>query len=259
MKIIQTGSTSQASAQNRISQKISSGNPLTVVSAGDSITQATFSSNYLSILETKLKGQHYEFVNAGRNGNTSGDLLKRIDKDVLARNPDFITILIGANDARQDLDLQPALQTYRQRLEKLISKIRHKTNVPVALISLAPLGENPYSQKNEAVRKFNAVLQEIAIEQNLGYLPLFEKLIPILVHKEPHDASEFKLNLFTALIKSAFKKYILRKSWDEISEDNGFSILTDGIHLNDQVGNILAGLIQEWLFSVNQISSANSC
>jgi lysophospholipase L1-like esterase len=58
-------------------------NQVIVVSAGDSLTDATFSSDYLSILRKRLKGQHYEFVNAGQLGDTSENLLKRIDKDVL--------------------------------------------------------------------------------------------------------------------------------------------------------------------------------
>ncbi|MFA6060603.1 MAG: GDSL-type esterase/lipase family protein [Taibaiella sp.] len=223
-----------------------------VVSAGDSLTQATFSSDYLSILRQRLKGQHYEFVNAGQVGDTSEGLLKRIDKDVLADDPNFITILIGANDARQDIEPKQAIESYRHTIEAIIFKIRDKTNAPVALISIAPLGENPHSSKNKTVEQYNVVLKDMAVKHNLGYLPLFEKLMPALINKVSSDTSDFKLNLATALIKPAFKKYILRKSCDAISTSKGFSILTDGIHINDKAGNILADLIQEWLLSVKQ-------
>jgi acyl-CoA thioesterase-1 len=222
-------------------------NQVIVVSAGDSLTDATFSSDYLSILRRRLKGQHYDFVNAGQLGDTSENLSKRIDKDVLARNPNFITILIGANDARKDTELKQALEDYRLNIEEIILKIRNKINVPVALISLAPLGENPNSEKNKTVEQYNAILKDVATKHNLGYLPLFEKLIPILIDKIPGDTAAFKLSLATALIKSSFQKYILRKDWDAISASNGYSILTDGIHINDKAGNILADLIQQWL------------
>jgi len=212
--------------------KVKESNQVIVVSAGDSLTHATFSSDYLSILRRRFKGQHYEFVNAGHNGDASENLLKRIDKDVLARNPNFITILIGANDARKDTELKPALEVYSRTIEEIILKIRNKTNVPVALISLTPLGENPNSEKNKTVEQYNAILKGIATKQNLGYLPLFEKLIPILIDKIPVDTSAFKLNLATALLKSAFQKYILRKDWAAISASNRFSVLTDGIHIN---------------------------
>jgi len=184
-------------------------NQVIVVSAGDSLTDATFSSDYLSILRKRLKGQHYEFVNAGQLGDTSENLLKRIDKDVLDRNPNFITILIGANDARKDTELKQALDAYRRNLEEIILEIRNKTNAPVALISLAPLGENPNSEKNKSVEQYNAILKDIAAKQNLEYLPLFERLIPILIDKIPVDTSAFKLSLATALFKSAFQKYFL--------------------------------------------------
>jgi acyl-CoA thioesterase I len=253
MKTNTTDSTGHISEPLSTKHKLKEPNQVIVVSAGDSLTQATFSSDYLSILRRRLKSQHYEFVNAGQLGDTSENLLKRIDKDVLAGNPNFITILIGANDARKDTEIKQALETYRRNIKEIILKIRNKTNVPVALISLAPLGENPNSEKNKTVEQYNAILKDIATTQNLGYLPLFEKLIPILIDKIPVDTSAFKLNLATALIKSAFQKYFLRKNWAEISASNGFSILIDGIHINDKGGNILADLIQEWLLSVSKM------
>ena len=219
----------------------------TVVSAGDSITKGMFSSNYLLMLQRKLESQHYEFINAGQNGDTSENLLKRIDKDVLSHNPDFITILIGTNDVRQESKLKQSLADYRRNIEAIIHKIRAKTNAPVALISLVPLGENPNSEKNREVEQYNSILKDIASKQNLEYLPLFEKLKPIIIGKIPEDSSPFKLSLASALIKSGFQKYILRRSWNEISANNGFSILTDGIHINDNAANIVAELIAEWL------------
>jgi acyl-CoA thioesterase-1 len=226
------------------------------VSAGDSITRAIFSSDYLSILKEKLSDNRYKFVNAGQNGDRSEDLLKRIEKDVLACDPHFITILIGANDARQDVDLNQALGAYRRMIEDIILKVRKHTTIPVALISLAPLGENPQSSKNKAVGAYNAILKDIAAKQDLGYLPFFEKLTTIISNKSPLDTSEFKLSLATALLKAAFQKFILRKGWNAIAESNGFSILTDGIHLNDKAGNILADLILEWLLNVSKEKQA---
>jgi acyl-CoA thioesterase I len=226
-----------------------------VVSAGDSLTEATFSSDYLSILRRRLKCQHYEFVNAGQLGDTSENLVKRLDKDVLARRPNFITILIGANDARKDTELRQALEAYRRNIEEIILKIRNKTDVPVALISLAPLGENPHSEKNKTVEQYNAISKDIATKRGLGYLPLFEKLLPILIDRIPVDTSAFKVSLATALIKSAFQKYVLRKDWDAISASNGYSVLTDGIHINDKAGNILADLIQQWLYTYQEITN----
>ena len=218
-----------------------------VLCAGDSLTQATFSSNYVSILQKKLEGQNYEIINAGKVGDTAENLLKRIHNDVISKEPDFITILIGANDARQNIELDQALESYRNTIREIIFQIRSKTDIPVALISLAPLGENPFSEKNKKVEQYNIILENIASRQNLVYLPFFENLIPALKNKKPQDRSEFKLNLVSALIKSAFRKYFLKNDWDTISKRNGFTVLTDGIHLNDYSGNILAELIKEWI------------
>jgi hypothetical protein len=45
----------------------------------------------------------------------------------------------------------------------IIFKIRNKMDVPLALISLAPLGENPQSNKNKTVEQYNAILRDIAV------------------------------------------------------------------------------------------------
>jgi lysophospholipase L1-like esterase len=37
-------------------------------------------------------------INAGVSGNTSGQLLARLDRDVLSRNPDVVVVMVGTND-----------------------------------------------------------------------------------------------------------------------------------------------------------------
>jgi len=49
-----------------------------VVCAGDSLTHASLSADYVSRLRQRLSSHAYEIVNAGLNGNESTDLLRRI-------------------------------------------------------------------------------------------------------------------------------------------------------------------------------------
>ena len=71
----------------------------TVVCAGDSHTHASLSSDYVTILRGRLGRRGFAFINAGRNGNTSLDLLRRLP-EIVRCEPDAVTVLIGTNDAR---------------------------------------------------------------------------------------------------------------------------------------------------------------
>jgi len=104
--------------------KLATGNGLTIVFLGDSITaqkpkdfrdgKGSFVDRFATYMETKYpdrrvivtpKGtvvppadKQIVIVKAGVGGNNSGRGLARIDKDVLAHKPDLVVIMFGAND-----------------------------------------------------------------------------------------------------------------------------------------------------------------
>ena len=49
------------------------------------------------------------------------------------------------------------------------------------------------------------------------------------------------------MYRAAFKLLVLHRSLDEIGEQNGWRFHTDGIHLNNRSGKILADLVQEFV------------
>ncbi|HEY3373474.1 MAG TPA: GDSL-type esterase/lipase family protein [Candidatus Aquicultor sp.] len=74
----------------------------TVVFFGDSITKANFGSNYIAALMQLFRENGImdalKFVNAGRDGDMVGDLISRVDRDVVMRKPDWVVVLVGIND-----------------------------------------------------------------------------------------------------------------------------------------------------------------
>lgn len=64
-----------------------------------------------------------EVINAGRGGNSSNDLLKRLDADVIAQNPSVVVILVGTNDALNSRKLT-SIANYRENLETLVARVR---------------------------------------------------------------------------------------------------------------------------------------
>src|SRR5450432_867123 len=75
-----------------------------VVCAGDSLTAATLSADFVSVLEKRFPKR--QFVNAGINGDTSKGLLKRAE-EIMSCGPDEVTILIGTNEVRVSEDPTP--------------------------------------------------------------------------------------------------------------------------------------------------------
>lgn len=104
----------------------SSGNPVapsavTVVAFGDSITFGFGTSNnndYVSRLASRTGNS---IINAGRNGDTTGDALNRIDSAVFSRNPDIVIVFLGGNDVLQSVPLQTRVSnitTITQRIRQ---------------------------------------------------------------------------------------------------------------------------------------------
>lgn len=80
--------------------------PKTVVCLGDSVTGVYYHTGgeraYPELLEIALKKVHpgaaVSVVNAGISGNTTENGLARLDKDVLAKKPNLVTVTFGLND-----------------------------------------------------------------------------------------------------------------------------------------------------------------
>jgi lysophospholipase L1-like esterase len=77
--------------------------PKKVIFFGDSITEAGVQpGGYIDLLNVKLKDKkqenNYNLIGSGIGGNKIYDLLFRMDKDVLAQNPDIVVIWVGVND-----------------------------------------------------------------------------------------------------------------------------------------------------------------
>lgn len=91
-----------------------------MVALGDSLTFGYGSSanhNYPSLLAKKTG---WQVINAGVNGDTSADVLARLD-DVIAKNPDLVLLGVGGNDVLKRI----APKTTQDNLLKIISKLQN--------------------------------------------------------------------------------------------------------------------------------------
>jgi len=119
-----------------------------IVFAGDSVTDMgsvnpvgeglfdNLGHGYVRIVENLLSAcypqTHVRVTNSGVSGHTSRDLLERFDRDVVALNPDWVSICIGINDVWRQFD-SPAMpethvlpQEYEKNVEAMLQKLQGK-------------------------------------------------------------------------------------------------------------------------------------
>ncbi|AQZ67718.1 unnamed protein product [[Actinomadura] parvosata subsp. kistnae] len=208
-----------------------------VVAAGASMTQGSLGADWVAALRAAYPA--YELVNAGSNGNTTADLLQRVDTDILACRPAAVTLLIGTNDVRNGVPLDE----YRANLRAIVERVRTGTGARIALMSLPPLGENLNTPINRTLTGYNAAIKSLATEMGTDYLPVHERMADILRHG-PRTSYAFSFPLaFTA----AAQHYLLRRTWDEIARSGGRELLVDHIHLTDRAAALVTKLTGDWL------------
>ncbi len=227
-----------------------------VVCAGDSLTHGAVSVNYVELLKRKFPDGTYAFVNAGVNSSLAYNLNTRVE-DIVRCNPDYVTILIGSNDAnaslgdrtarrlirKMKLPRRPDRAWFRSNLVALCETLKARTHARIALLSLPPIGEDVDSVAFRRAAEYSGIIREVARSQNVDYLPLNEAMTagirargqkPSLSH-----TGDTQLPLYAALAKH----YLLRQSYDDISAGNGFLYLTDLLHLNTRGATLVADLV----------------
>ena len=191
--------------------------PRRVIAFGSSNTELHWHSlggfNWFSWLSSAMRewiGRHITTINSGIGGETSEDLLKRIDRDVLSFNPDLVIITIGGNDTWKDL----TIEEYEENLTKIINQIKEKNCLPVLQTYYCLL----YDKMDEKFLRFPKFVE---VNRNLSH----KFKIPLL--------DQYKY--FSPFYENKPKKYS--------------KIMLDGLHVNP-IGNALMGIIASRLFSL---------
>lgn len=235
-----------------------SGGERRVAILGDSLTMGTMSYNYVRSLARRFAGSPVTFINAGINGDLAFNARLRLPA-VLECDPDIVFVLIGTNDALCTLDpalsvylkrvkklpLEPDLDWYRDNLTEIVRRLK-KAGVQVALLSLPLIGEDPDSEAGLRSRVYSQVVKEVAEAEGAGYLPLNERQIEYLAARERRPAGESG-GSWERIAHTALQRYLLGRSWDEISRRNGLHLTTDKVHQNSLGGEMIADLIAEYL------------
>ena len=119
-------------------------NPLRIVTLGDSITKGvrpgvTAEETFAAELQRQLRANGHpdaEVVNVGVGGETAGQGLKRLWKDVDAKGPKIVTIMYGHNDSYVDAgktEPRVSISRFRADLSQLVQWLRKSDITPILM------------------------------------------------------------------------------------------------------------------------------
>ena len=159
------------------------GDSLTAL-AGQEAPKPHVTKGYVRIVREALqeshKGKQIEVDWVATGGHTVPDLLKRVDKDVIAKKPTVVVIQIGCNDARRI-----PRDTFQTGLGELIDKLQ-KAGIQVVQCSLTSVGEkHDGSNKDDAkLEEFAQVAREVARAKKV---PLNDLRKAFVAHWRAHN------------------------------------------------------------------------
>lgn len=164
----------------------------TICLFGDSITwgawdpeKGGWGTRLRSYFETNDK--EVELYNCGVSGDTTEDLLKRIDVECLAREPQIIIFAIGINDSRYNNtkdNVQILLDKFQNNISVLLEKAKKHSDKIVCLgltsvneSKTAPCQWNPTKfYTNDLIKKYDAKIKEVCHTASVFFLEMNDLL-----------------------------------------------------------------------------------
>lgn len=168
----------------------------TILFQGDSITDSYRNYNaddfvgcgYPGLIKGylgKQYGSEYNVINRGISGNKIIDLLSRMKWDIVQRNPDYLSILIGVNDAINDADWcnEASASAFEKAYSIIIEAVREslpKTKIcilePFILRGSGTENTEEWPDKWEKIHTYvlrnAAASKRIAEKYGLPFIPL---------------------------------------------------------------------------------------
>ena len=140
---------------------------------GDSITAAgARPGGYCKLVLDGLKreGIAATGIFAGIGGHKSNQMLARLDKDVISKKPDWMTLSCGVNDVWHGKN-GVALEPYKKNITEIVD-ICQAAGIKVMLLTSTMITEDQQDAQNQKLLPYNAFLKELAKEKKCLFADL---------------------------------------------------------------------------------------
>jgi lysophospholipase L1-like esterase len=229
-----------------------------IVCAGDSLTHATVSYDYVQRLRERL-GPNVRIFNAGVNGDLAYNLAERLPS-IVACDPDDVVVLIGTNDIcgeqtpsvaqrqlrEKQLPEVASLAFYERELTRFLSGLRAQTRARIVVVTPPLLGEDLAHPVHARLQAHAQSAVRIAREHGADVI-LFHEAMENALRASGHACRPGFHPGFTEVMWMAllpFQRYLAGMNYDPISKRRGLWGSPDLIHLNETSGLILANLVE---------------
>ncbi len=193
---------------------------------GDSITQAGAGpKGYVRLVISGLEanGVKTTAIPAGISGHKSNQMLARLEKDVLSKKPDWMTLSCGVNDVWHGANGVP-LDQYKVNITKIVEQAQ-AAGVKVMLLTSTMIGEDRGNANNQKLAPYNEFLKALAKEKNCLFADL------------------------NGDMQAAIAKIVPAKK--------GNLLTSDGVHMNPEGNKMMAvGVLKTFGLSAAQIEQA---
>lgn len=152
---------------------------------GDSITQfGDFPTGYVNLVMKGLEvaGVKAVKIPAGISGHKSTQMCDRLKRDVLDKNPTWMTLSCGVNDVWHGKNGVP-LDQYKVKISDILDRCE-KAGVKVVILTPTMIQENPEGDLNKQLEPYNEWLREEAKKRKLPLADL-NKLMRETLEKMP--------------------------------------------------------------------------
>ena len=156
--------------------------PVVIAALGDSVTQGVMEHHHLDsagvyhrFLQQELEAFYptttFSTINAGVSGGNAVQGRERLERDVLAHQPDLVLVAFGLNDS---LGGEPGLPLFEDALEGIVSRVRRETRAGVILVT------PPFMARRRSFRihpDHEALADDIIHAQTSGVLAKYAETI----------------------------------------------------------------------------------
>jgi lysophospholipase L1-like esterase len=215
---------------------------------GDSITQGGNRKNgYITFVMDALnrEGLKLTHIPAGISGHKSTNMLARLERDVLSKEPDWMLLSCGVNDVWhftltlgnrkfEGVELADYQKNIRAIVEETLAK-----GIKVMVLTSTMIGEDPEKETNKKLEAYNDFLRELAKEKKLPLADLDREMRAALA-KIPDEKGKARM-----YGEPHYDRMIKNK------------LTTDGCHMNT-LGNIMMakGILKTFGLSGEKIAAA---
>ena len=134
---------------------------------GDSITAGGMGSpmGYCKLVISGLEANGITTtpIGAGVSGHKSNQMLERLERDVLSKKPEWMTLSCGVNDVWHGANGVP-LDAYKKNITEIVNKTQ-AAGIKVMILTSTMINEDQSNANNQKLVAYNDFLKELAKEK----------------------------------------------------------------------------------------------